>query len=328
MGSTIRTINVALIAGWVFLSHPGGSHAQGKTSWQARYLEEAPRAWDEYRARVKRLQGSYTFTIRFTSTGETKVTPCEFKQREGCALFLNYSQGVAVVQNPRYGFELRRETPDSQWIASRIDLDLKDGISLTISPYEAVEMWSMYPINFVIIASPLLSPFKDPGFKVKRVTPVVLDGAECCKVEFGYRIELGPRVPSFIAGSVTFDPARLWVIRALEARTESAAGNTEISAAYEYEGAKDGFPILKRVTHNFHLVGTDANDRTDTIEFDLKEADVPEREFTLAAFGFPEPGEAKRTTPWFLWLALGGFACLILAAFFRWRARRSTQAAA
>jgi len=56
-------------------------------------------------------------------------------------------------------------------------------------------------------------------------------------------------------------------------------------------------------------------------EFNLKEADVPERDFTLSAFGLSEPGGVQRPTRWYLWAAILGIGCLIVAALFFWRTR-------
>jgi len=61
-------------------------------------------------------------------------------------------------------------------------------------------------------------------------------------------------------------------------------------------------------------------------EFNLKEADVPERDFTLSAFGLSEPGGVQRPTRWYLWAAILGIGCLIVAALFFWRTRGTGRA--
>jgi hypothetical protein len=49
-----------------------------------------------------------------------------------------------------------------------------------------------------------------------------------------------------------------------------------------------------------------------------------EGEFTLTAFGLPEPTwMVKKPMRWYLWVALAGIISLALAALFRWKARRA-----
>jgi hypothetical protein len=233
--------------------------------------------------------------------------------------------------NPRYGFELRRRPPQGQWAVAQVDVDLSDGVSFTSGspPSEAVAHWSTCPVTFALILGASRVNVQDPGFTVKRVTPLVRDGRDWAKVEFDYRAQGGdPRVPSF-GGWVLYDPQRSWVIRELDVQMQwTAELKAALAVTYEYEEARDGFPIPKRVIQKYTKLFTKPPDRFEnTFAFDLKEADVPESEFTLSAFGFPEPGGLRRPRRWYLWAAIIGVVCLSLAALLHWRARRAERTA-
>ncbi len=90
-----------------------------------------------------------------------------------------------------------------------------------------------------------------------------------------------------------------------------------------------GFPILKSRTERFKLFDyrnkrkTDVTSKTD---YDLEVNDrVPNSEFTLSAFGLPEPGgeePVKKPTPLYIWILAAAGVCAALALSFRYLARR------
>jgi len=96
----------------------------------------------------------------------------------------------------------------------------------------------------------------------------------------------------------------------------------------EYERVA-GRPVLRRL-----LITTDYDrNRGKSIkkcEYEnVTHRAAPEAEFTLSAFGLPEPTWlAKTPTPWYWWIALAGIVCLGLASLFRWLARRARRTAA
>jgi hypothetical protein len=90
----------------------------------------------------------------------------------------------------------------------------------------------------------------------------------------------------------------------------------------EYQETRDGFPIHKRLVLVSRVVRSPekSDDYEKTYEFDFREGDVPESDFTLAAFGLPEPlGMAiPKKSRWYLWFIAGGVGCLLVGFFF-WR---------
>jgi hypothetical protein len=342
MSIASRLAFLAALAVLLGLSCPNGRglpSACAADSWQGRFQQEAPQSWDRYRARATRIQGSFTLTFA-SLMPDRQVTAkwrIEFKQREGCALYLQQSEmdnekdreGWLRAVNPTCAFELHRKTPDSPWAIARVQVDVSGGAPFRDDPREDVDIWSTCPFNFALVFTPLRVIAKDPGFTVVRVTPLVRDGREWAKVEFEYSSQGNARIPS-VAGWVLYDPDRYWVIGEydLQLYWKVNGAKATTAATYEYKDTGDGFPILTRIDKHFKRPDK-SYESEDTYEFDLRQADVLESDFTLSAFGFPEPvGLERPPIRWYIWAAVLGFVCLGLAALLRWRARRAEHVTA
>lgn len=261
---------------------------------------------------------------------------CEIKQGDGCALFFvedlgngksSDKEGSVMGINDRYGFEIRRPAPTAPWAVVNLDLDLSDGMSFRLGspPSEGVVYWSTCPITFNLIPPFSWGCITDPGFTLKHVTSIIRKDRQAVKVEFDCPSRTDkPKFPS-LKGWVLYDPQRMWVIHEYNAQFEWASLKTKASVVVtcDYEESAGGFPIPKRITRRLTPVG--GVDRESQYEFDLKEADVPESDFTLSAFGLPEPPGVRRPRKYlFLWFAIAGTVCLSVASMWRrLRQRRS-----
>jgi hypothetical protein len=77
-------------------------------------------------------------------------------------------------------------------------------------------------------------------------------------------------------------------------------------ATYQYEKGEKGFPILKIIRLEY-FDSKGKLERHEESVFTLSFADVPERDFTLTAFGLPEPVGVTwpKPTKWWVWISLG-----------------------
>ncbi len=338
---------IAFFAGFaIVLALPGvngqgRSLAQDDASWRERFLAEAPLAWENYRTRAKRLQGTVErTTVRLDH--ERKVmsrSHFEIKQRDGCALWFAQDLGegdppseVGTVGgiNRDYGFELRRQNAAVPWFVRHLVTDLHDGMKFEqgTHPSEAVPLWTTCATTFMMIPKGKEIDIKDPGFALKRVTPVPRDDGQAVRVEFNYRNADKRGVP-VVEGWVLYDPQHFWVIREYELELEwPSVQGSKVTAAvnYVYKESADGFPIPKRVTTTTKSPTSGSHIESQR-EFELKEADVAERDFTLSAFGLTEPGGLKKPTRWYLWAAILGIVCLSGGALFYWRTRGTRRPA-
>ncbi len=319
---------------------------EGKTSPQARFREEAPRKWEEFRRRAQRLQGSYLSTS-FDRAQGGKVflrTRYECKQNERCALCSMQDlvggerEGRLECLNPRYGFRLYRAVSDSPWAVVGLDKDVKDGYGLSsLSPGVRVAgLIVEKPLSFSSMWECLLDMVRDPDFVIQRVSYAPHEGDDRIRVDFKYRpkmvpprTEWGDIQPGWNplrGGWILLDPARYWVMHGFEVETEWQDQTTgTLTGTFMYQDGEGGFPILKRSQQLYKGIdkrGT-RNETESVEEYELTEKDIPDEEFTLSAFGLPEPSEGQRPTRWFIWIGLAGIAFVGLTMFLRRLSRRA-----
>jgi hypothetical protein len=337
-----RRVAIAL----VLLIATNSSFGQDGASLRQAFLNDAPQAWEEYRNWASGLQGSWT-----ESSAYKYVTPAsegtfqrkyEIKQRKGYCLFVEQNfiddgkpatKGICRVVNPRYGFELRRNGPEAAWVVA------KYAQGLTFSGILA-------PVNFVgmVMAYPLMTggppvkvdyPSLEPGFKLLNVTPVVRKGRTLAKVEFEFQPK--NKEQSLRGGWVLYDPGWHWVQHECLLFVERT-GNSGLdiikgtnAASFEYDERKPGFPIIKRMVTRFERPAKSYT-ADFTLEFQLHEAESPERDFALSAFAFPDPitePQIKGGVRWYIWFAIAGFGFLAIAYMLRrglpWRARNKDE---
>ncbi len=310
--------------------------ACGAPSLEERFQTEAPQAWDRYRERAKRLQGSVKITYLYlTPVRKTDEQRLELKQRGDCALLempgtnrpdTSRTEELYVI-NPHYAFHLTRQGAAEGWAIAGLVPSPRGKTPFGIFPNKTVEALTTYPYNFALSAGIGRAIPRDPEFLLKRASSENRDGRALVRVEFEYAAPKDqPKVPS-VVGWALYDPKRYWSLVATEAHNSwtAIAGLTTTNAvAYEYQNSQDGFPNTKRIVVHGRKISTEGTfDFEHTYELDLREADAPERDFTLSAFGLPEPkGMAiPRSSRWYLWFIAGGVGCL-LVGFLIWRRRQ------
>ena len=124
-----------------------------------------------------------------------------------------------------------------------------------------------------------------------------------------------------------FSPQDGWVCRGLQAHQSSKTDKIR-EDIYFYE-QREGyrFPVLKQLETRTKYPKNPEKTRlvssTDITEF-TPHKPFPESDFTLSAFGLPEPyGVVWKTgPPWYLWCILGAVVFLGLGWYFRRRVRR------
>jgi hypothetical protein len=292
---------------------------------------EGPEAWGRYYARAKGLQGSYSIAGRDLSAKKGLYkSRCEIKQREGCALLLAQTEttGYLDAVNPQYAFAMQRSGEDGQWAVTgvgsktgRYSIGLQDPRTIT-------RMVNRFPFTFAAAFSGYDLTVVDPGFSIKKAAPVVVDSRRLIRVDFDYTSAKDPVTRSLRAGSVLFDPDRYWTIRQFEIQVQTETGRMTSTASFDYHEA-GGFPVLKEIVSRRKNPGRSI-DLESTWKFDLRERNVPEREFRLSAFGFPEPHGVvwRGNSRWYLWFIAAAVASLGLGWYFRHLIRRRKEALA
>lgn len=350
----IKTFVCSLLLGPVFNERVNQCKADESKGLRKRLMTEAPQKWEEYRARGKRLQGSWLLKVKRNAEQERSFrVRYEAKQSTVGASYLmqllegnKENTGELSVVNSQYGFKLKRLEPESPWNITGMNLNLENGYKLTAIPPDcfALDMINR-PFNFSMtfsIVKTLSYLIREPEFSIEKVIPVQRDGIELVRLEFKnhphlvtgqkFKQQEIPDVWNDLSQDwVLLDPAHYWVFRDFHIVHEWQSHSKGVTEAqFEYTSEQDGFPILSKVEAHYKGVnaqGTPVDEKV-TLEFDLSErGDVKESDFTLSAYGFPEPPGLQRHVPLFVWFALGGILCLGGAIVYRrWSWRRGNLA--
>jgi hypothetical protein len=322
------------------------------TNLRERFREEAPGAWSEYRSFLGRLQGSHRLQV--VSHKDNEVINdyyMDYKQADGCFSW-NYREqpksgeaagpeDVAVI-NPSYAFEVTRSTTDSQWALA--ELSLRRGERLPPKIGVMIEIAKRrLDVALSVCQVPLPDIVKSPTFTLRGVSLVERGDEELVRVEYEYQ---QPRMANGKidgnrpggGGWVLLDPQRHWIVREFDVAAvwrdgkDGPASKGRVTGIYQTVDAPQGFPIVKRYAE--HRMASETGeppfiaDIEEVQDYGLHyDANVPPSEFTVSAFGLPEPSsDARPRTPF--WLGILGVACIVIAVLLllrkKWRSEPVT----
>lgn len=329
------------IGGYVTFSTPLAADDELKQ----RFLAEAPEAWNQYRVRAEHIQGAVRFTQMERGRSERALRSDErqIKSFGRNALVMTErvnrdSEGLttAVGVNSDYAFRLQFDSDTQQWILTDLDRDIQDleRSSLAKDPRELALGHVCRGMR--VLGTWLPEMIADPGFRVHQVTTAERDDTQLVRIEFDYEPQQPANNP-VRGGAILLDPSRYWLIREAEVRAFWMPGDEGI-ITIEAEYADDevnSFPLLTRyVAHVDSQLSGDRAEEAGTSEvhhdwvwdFDLRELEkASEQEFTLAAFGLPEPSDrldaGSQGGAWGTILVLVNL-CFLVAIGLWWLGRR------
>lgn len=298
------------------------------------FLQQAPAKWQEYRDVAQAVQGSWsTKTIR----GGAERKRIEYKANGTCWLIVDEDQGEpeskgrAYCVNSRYTFRLTRSNPSAPWVLVEFH-DRQSEPEFSPDPISWGVLYCNFPRYPISIEhESLADAIRDPKFVVRSVRRVSPESGQL-EVSFDYPHSLDARGPDGFnpvqSGMMIVDGRQFYQVLSMELRLKSRAGSGTRRIAMQYQNNRDGIPIIKQLTSNesWMLNSGKTYEMALTIEFDLKQHDrlPPEKEFTLSAFGLPEPigSEFKTSTPVYVWFLVSAGVLLLAAIAFRLVLRR------
>jgi hypothetical protein len=310
------------------------------------FLREAPARWAEYVQQAKQLQGTYSFRASFSVTGTKAENTYTVKMNRTCKLIElsmarktpggqgDYDDLKVVAFNPRYAFALKRKTPSSPWIVTEL-VDLRTN-SLPSSIQKTFERIDNEILELVRLdKDPLAELARKPEFQVVRCKKVLQAGEEFVQVDFEYPPTVEERDSGVHRGTLVLDPQRFWCLRSYEVRYPRSDGSpgTVKYRVLELGGREEGLPVPKRALEQREFLSKDGTRGKTEIwvecNLDVPRTLPPDEEFTLSAFGLPEPLGVtwSKPTPWYLWLSLAGALCLGGSGVFYWLKRRAAAKA-
>jgi hypothetical protein len=334
-----------LLAGGVLADPRARARGQGEDAGLAeQFLREAPARWEEYARRAEELQGAYTATLSGSVGDVTGKARNELKRNRQCRLVVTESretaggkdrrhQFEAIGYNPNYGFRLVRKAPDAPWTVAKL-VDLRS----TPAPAWLEEPSDMTALTFHLRLDlePLAEAVRKPEFRVVSAREVARDGETLAEVVFDNSHTPGDRASMVMGGKMLLDPGRFWCLRAYEVRTATTAvkGTMKLTSG-DFRQTRGSMPFPRVVEYDNHFVNNEGvrSHQVRRYEYDLDTPRSPpgDEEFTLTAFGLPEPAGLalpKRGVPLFVWVAAAGLACLALGVAFRALRKRDQGAPA
>jgi hypothetical protein len=279
-------------------------------------------AWKRYREAAGRLQGEMVITATEKPSGKLLFQE-RWKLRQSLpkrTLSIHTGLGpekyseYASVQNDSYFFDLVRESNDSPWVIKEFYDRPKDSPSGEREGGSSFKSVLAMPCTGSLLYSKYISDLlDDPGFVI---TSAEDRAGGVVRLNFTY----DGKASGFPLKSGWFDLDRehLFVIREYDAKAEWIDGVGSIQDRFEYVIESDGFPRIYRSVRLQKGVSETAESVT---EFDYSfTIPVSKSDFTLSAFGLPEPPGPSRSflpTSVFFWttaLLLVGLLSLMTAA--------------
>jgi hypothetical protein len=297
--------------------------------------------WREYEFFSRSLQGKALYTGLGLVSGKTYSYPLSYRQNSHCAMicssFDSKDQSIerCLFANLHYAAEIQRKRDDPQNVVLR---DRRQDPNAILSVFKLPlidEVFVATSPHFTYCNTRLLEVVKRPSFQVKRITKESLDGYDLVRIDHSYihdESHTDQKIQSQRQGSIYFDPSRGWCIRRIkESEVYLLNGkrdhNTWWDIQYDVIDHPSGFPIIK--TQTMHTKGSKNRNGVEqkhegkvTMDYQLTVDDhVPDSDFTLSAFGLPEPQEMEKNRT-YLWIFTAAAICLALSLGFRYLARR------
>jgi hypothetical protein len=326
---SVRLLGLAVRAG-ICLS--AASCFAGDEPLQRRFLAESPACAARLKAAIDQIEGVASISIDSKVDGKSqasRVSRWSFKVDGDRIVYeeiLLDPEGKEVSaraqgSNPAYSFVVTRDSEQSPWLLKGVG-----PIQATQPTHPFVLAgrggFLMYlRLAWCIAEIPLADLVKTQGFTIKRVSAVNENGRQLAVLDFDYTPTAGPPAESVAPqdrsslmvirrGQIYCDPDRFWAIQRYEIR---GIGGITVKGSITHRDGPDGVPVVRSVVHA--LDNSQNGSQTVRIDFEpVAFHPVPEREFTLSAFGLPEPlsrSPGAELPSWAFFIGAGG---LFLAA--------------
>jgi hypothetical protein len=314
-----------------------------------RFYREATKAWSELLER-RTIFGQVWVVDEQPSNGDAITDRAVYKAADKHFLIVEQivtrsktsetHEGMAWCVNEAYAFEVKRKTAHDPWVLTDLAVFGREGDPSRLLRYRDC-LQHLVKYDLLLVAQmPLPDMVQKPYFKVLEARPVNADGNEYVEVAFEYAHPLDEAVPilgnpvMFDQGTVVLDPRRFWIIKSYQCTGKPSKWGGESKVVVHCELGGAAIPVLRRREEQRGQKGTVdgsprrlANRKEEYQEVELSRTASPE-DFTLSAFGLPEPEFVKNQptpTRWWLWGILAGFGFLVLGAVFDWLRRRTKR---
>jgi hypothetical protein len=170
---------------------------------------------------------------------------------------------------------------------------------------------------------------KEKTFKVVAAKNIEQRERQLVEVSFEFARPKESKRADHVKGRFVFDPKLHWCIVEQELFQTQQMGPQRSLITKEYKEGRDGFPIVSREKLRATIEGVYQSDKDWEYDFHAAASPPGDEEFTLSAFGLPEPVGITwaRGPRYYLWIGGAAFAALAVALGFRWLAKKRQPAA-
>jgi len=308
--------------------------AAADTPLISRIRAEAPAAWQEYRHANRFAQGVLRLDAKLKSVYRCE-TLIKANETSRLAQIKDLKDGTTEVlaYNSFYNFRLKSGKND-QWIL--IDFNRRDErISTKASELEKrLELRALVDVDQVVRFHPDNQFIGDILFssrcRIMGANRKTRDGKELVELEF--EVTPDPNEPrQLLGGTLLLDSDRNWLPVAQTTKVRNRVGTSVYTTEWEFGPATN--PLPSRTVEQMVFTPSSPGEQwhaTYTTESNLHiPATLPEdHEFTLSAFGLPEPVGVKWPKPKsnsYLFLS-GAAGFVVLAILFGYLRRRAAAA--
>lgn len=284
---TIRASSIAMLMAAI-CTQP---LARGDEALRQRLLTEAPRGWDAWRERSRRLEGwglgvytgispegmlPWCTKSVFRFAGDSTLLETGFLIPGGPE-----TSRTVVGRNDRYVFHLRRESPAAAWKTIHAGGDAQDFQDAEEAINESVLEHVEAP--WVVVGKSLPTWIHEPGFTIRKVERVDEGDDARVKLEFDYEPAGHAAHDTAVRGGwITFSPDEDWSVREYDLKLFWG----RLVGTIRYDRDEEGNVILRSVDQRYGEAGSRNVACFDFHEY--RRRDVPAEAFTLTAFGLPE----------------------------------------
>ena len=340
--SWLRRMTVILAIVFLETSNSGIGLCQESAAWSDVFRSDAPIAWEKTNSahdQVFRSNSNGVATNRVvrgfvpSSQGGRQEFDVEtWQKRRGRLQILSgvskkdlSSEQVSVV-NPNYAFSVEREKGRENWTLISLiqrDCELPAETWYTSNSDEG-DINSEYldvlrKMQWEGRRADVCPLFGLPWFDLKDLTVTEAKKTswrdhEAVEIRMSF---IDPFVHKPSACIAIFDHRNYWALLHVEYRNEHSSDNQprQVLIDREYSQDLDGFPLCTSesftASSDYSAIRPEAGEgRMETTRY--AHEDIDPSEFTLSAFGLPEPTWYKASRPWWFYTSILGAALLVL----------------
>lgn len=335
---TIQSASGSLLAMLALSVLAAAGRAESDEALVRQFHNEAPAQWAEYENRMAQAQGTISFEMTQTLRNIVAKNTSSFRSNSTSKLIMlsmsrtiegkpDYNTHEVVGINSRYGFKLERRSDSAPWLLT----DLVPGAK-NYRENSFAQHYSPVTTLIRVTGEPLGHLIDRPGFKITSARNINAGLVELV-FDMGHKPDNDSN--PIQNGKLVLDPKRFWTVKSYEVRIKSTAQRGQMTFNALEVGEIDGhLPVPKKTVSQTRVEFSDGskNEQTFQLGFDLSipRTFADESEFTLSAFGLPEPYGVTWTkrTPVYVWLLASAGVVALLAVGFRYLARRNRPAVA